>query len=372
VANCAIAPPTRNGRWGACLRAAGALLLPLAVALTAPAAAQNRVDPRFDSADLEPAPEVPAVVAPKLRFDLLEEIELPGPLAPRGPHAAGERVHIGIAGGTAVFSWGENMTLTRVEAPPEPTEDVAFGLSPDGKIRAVPRPNGFIVAEKRCAGCRRGWKKIWRIRAPGDEFARPVVSDHRVFYGTTDNRVYAVKRRSGHRVWAAEIPGRVVRPLEQVRVQAPTELATLSKKASLWLDLILVVPASGRTMIALDTRNGERVASFDLEEDEMLVGAPVVREGRVVVARQKYDANDAALLLFRLEPAGPSPFDETPQKTEPEPQTSGASSARSPGEAAGSEAASRTTTRISPARTSRGSTPRTSTTSTSSGAPGPS
>ena len=333
-----------------------ALLLLLAASCAAPAAAQTRQDPRFDSTDLEPAPEAPVEHAPQLRFDLLEEIALPGPLASSGARGAGEHIQVDAADGTAVFAWGEDLSLTRVEAAPGTAEDVPYGISPDGKVRAVPRPDGFIVAEKHCARCSKRWKKKWRIRAPGDEFARPVVSDRRVFYGTTDNRVFSVKRRNGHRVWAADIPGRVVRPLEIARVQAPPELALRGKakrKDSLWLDLILVVPASGRTLIALDARNGERVASFDLEEDEMLIGAPLAREGRVVVARQKYDAQDAALLVFRLAPAVPFlPDEQAPAASEPQ--------------------TSRTSTRISPARTSRDSLTRTSTTSTSSGAPAPS
>ena len=336
---------------------APALLFLFAATCIAPALAQTtRQDPRFDSTELEPAPDAPTEEAPQMRFDLLEAIELPGPLGPAGARGAGDRVQIEAADGTAVFSWGEDLTLTRVEGADDAAEDVPYGISPDGKVRAVPRPDGFIVAEKLCARCSKRWKKMWRLRAPGDEFARPVVTDRRVFYGTTDNRVFAVKRRNGHRVWAAEIPGRAVRPLEQVRVQVPPELALRgkTKKSSLWLDLILVVPASGRTLIALDSRNGERVASFDLEEDEMLVGAPLARQGRVVVARQKYDANDAALLVFRLAPTAPVlPEESAPEpESEPEPQTS------------------RTTTRTSPARTSRASSPRTSTTSTSSGAPG--
>ena len=299
---------------------ARAWLLLLAAACAAPAAAQTRADPRFDSADLEPAPDAPVEEAPQLRFDLLEEIELEGPLAPSGVRRAGDHVEVEAADGTAVFSWAADHSLTRVDAAPGTAEELPYGISPDGKVRAVTRADGFIVAEKHCASCGKRWKKKWRIRAPGDEFARPVVTDRRVFYGTTDNRVFAVKRRNGHRVWAADIPGRVVRPLELVRVQAPPELVARgkSKGSSLWLDLILVVPASGRTLIALDARNGERVASFDLEEDEMLVGAPLARDGHVVVARQKYEANDAALLVFRLSPAGPFPPEETAPAAEPQ------------------------------------------------------
>jgi outer membrane protein assembly factor BamB len=305
---------------------ARAWLLLLAAACAGPAAAQNRQDPRFDSTELEPAPEAPTEGAPQLRFDLLEEIELEGPLAPSGVRRAGDHVEVEAADGTAVFSWDADLSLTRVDAVPDTVPDTAeelsYGISPDGKVRAVTRADGFIVAEKLCARCSKRWKKKWRIRAPGDEFARPVVTARRVFYGTTDNRVFAVKRRNGHRVWAADIPGRVVRPLELVRVQAPPELAARGKsKDSLWLDLILVVPASGRTLIALDARNGERVASFDLEEDEMLVGAPLARDGHIVVARQKYEANDAALLVLRLSPAGPFPLEETAPA--PEPQASG-------------------------------------------------
>ena len=55
-------------------RASRALAVVAALALGAQAAAQTRIDPRFDSTDLEPAPENVAQSAPKLRFRLLEEI----------------------------------------------------------------------------------------------------------------------------------------------------------------------------------------------------------------------------------------------------------------------------------------------------------
>ena len=358
--------------WGGAPRAIRALALLLGLALCGDAAAQTRADPRFDSADLEPAPEGAEEFAPKLRFRLLEEIALPGPLGGQGPQSAGERVRIAVEGGTAVFSWGRDVEVGPVETAETTEQDPGVGLSPDGKLRCVPRPSGWIVAEKRCARCKKGWRRVWKVRAPGSEFARPVVTERRVFYGTTDNRVYSVKRRNGHRVWVAEVAGRVVRPLEAVRVEAPADYAAKSKSSSLWIDLILVVPANGRSMIALDARTGERVAVFDLPEDETLVGAPVSREGKVAVARQKYDAREAALLVFDLEPATAAPPEAPAPSADPADQVSGGSVAAAASGAAPDGPRLRTTTRISPARTSCAFAARISMTSPSSGNPGPS
>ena len=49
-----------------------------------------------------------------------------------------------------------------------------------------------------------------------------------------------------------------------------------------------------------------RVARHELPENEAFVGSPLTRGDRVAVVRQRYDASDAALLIFELTPPLPS------------------------------------------------------------------
>ena len=92
------------------------------------------------------------------------------------------------------------------------------------------------------------WRKKWKIRAPGSEFARPLITDKRIYYGATDNRVYGVKRRSGHRVWVTDVEGRAIRPLELLQVSAPPDVRFIGPRGSRTMDLVVVLPDSGRSI----------------------------------------------------------------------------------------------------------------------------
>jgi hypothetical protein len=74
---------------------------------------------------------------------------------------------------------------------------------------------------------------------------------------------------------------------------------------------VLATPDQGTTLVALDARNGAEVASFDLPEGEgKLYGSPLVTpDGKIVVARQKYEEAEASLMILDLsEPPKPSPL----------------------------------------------------------------
>jgi hypothetical protein len=138
------------------------------------------------------------------------------------------------------------------------------------------------------------------------------VTARRVFFGALDNRVYSVKRKNGHRVWAADVGGRVsgalvlwsARPAgeDDPRPGAPGPAA------------ILVVPDRRNRILALDPLSGTEVASFTLPDPESrLVGVPVkTPDGRIVAATQKYAPTDASLLVLQLDPVVPAPDETAP------------------------------------------------------------
>jgi hypothetical protein len=285
-------------RWSS-----GVILFVLGLSL-APAQTGSSDKP-FDMEELEPVPDSEADRAkPQFRFEPIAEVSLPGPLPGSEPFVDEAGIVIEVAGGFAVVSWDGVLELHSADdpLPVDPLNDVEFAFSEDGMIRCSTMPTGWIKAEKFCASCRKSWRKKWKVRAPGSDFARPLVTDKRVYYGTTDNRVYSVKRKNGHRVWATDIGGRVIRPLELLRVTAPPDLKYIGRRGTRLMDVVLVVPDSGESMVALEGRGGTRVAAYQLPENEALVGPPLTRGANVAVVRQRYDASDAAMLLFELRP----------------------------------------------------------------------
>lgn len=281
----------------------------LTVGVSIAVAQTGSSDKPFDMEEMQPVPGSEADgVKPKFRFKLIAEVSLPGPLPGSEPYLVDDRVAIEVAGGLAVVAWDGSLEL-RVSGDARSTDDgdeAAFAFSEDRRMRCSTLPEGWIKAEKYCDSCRKTWRKKWKVRAPGSQFARPLVTDKRVYYGATDNRVYSVKRRNGHRVWATDVGGRVIRPLELLTVPAPPDAKYVGKRGSRMMDLVLVLPDSGVSIIALDGRAGTRVAAHDLPDNEAFVGSPLTRDAKVAVVRQRYDARDAALLLFELRPPLPS------------------------------------------------------------------
>lgn len=294
-----------------------AIGLPLVVAQT------GTSDKPFDMEELEPVPESePGESKPQFRFNLIADVSLPGPLPGGGPSLVDDAIVIAVAGGLGVVSWDGTLELRHGDdlQLAEDGDAAVFAFSDDGKMRCSTLPDGWIKAEKRCGSCRKVWKKKWRVRAPGSQFARPLITDKRVYYGATDNQVYGVKRGNGHRVWATDVGGRVIRPLEVLRVSAPPDVRFIGPRGSRTMDLVLVVPDSGDSIIALEGRGGVRVARHELPENEAFVGSPLTQGDRIAVVRQRYDASDTALLIFELTPPlPPAPEDSFPESVASDP-----------------------------------------------------
>jgi len=133
-----------------------------------------------------------------------------------------------------------------------------------------------------------------------------VVADDRVYFGATDNRVYAVRRRNGHRLWDTDVGGRVVRS-PVIWSYAPQD-GTAEPEP---LPLLLVVPGDGSSLVVLEALTGRRVTRWTLPENGGgLVGKPLPLDGqRIALARQKYQEDEASLLVLRLAPSA-SPVSE--------------------------------------------------------------
>ncbi|HKQ59678.1 MAG TPA: PQQ-binding-like beta-propeller repeat protein, partial [Candidatus Polarisedimenticolaceae bacterium] len=132
------------------------------------------------------------------------------------------------------------------------------------------------------------WKRTFKLRLPGEGPLTPLVTPRRVFFGTPDDRVYCIKRRNGHRVWAADVPGRVRQP--PVFWKGPP------------LEAVLVVPDSGAKLIALRASDGAQLATHEIrEQDGRIVAVPAVTpDGKIVAALQRYAPEQAAVRILEL------------------------------------------------------------------------
>jgi hypothetical protein len=187
---------------------------------------------------------------------------------------------------------------------PAASPGTAWTADAKGRRRFAPFADDSIVAQRRCRGCREGWKKSWKLDVPGTTPAPPLVDDGRVFFGARDNRIYCVRARNGHRVWLADATGRVSQRL--VLWNAPETAAPAADDAPAPPSLVLVVPDGGAEMLALSGKSGREVASLRVAPGEgKLVGTPLVTpDGNVVVARQKYAESEASLMVYRVEALG--------------------------------------------------------------------
>jgi hypothetical protein len=173
----------------------------------------------------------------------------------------------------------------------------AWIVSDDGRYRFRTDPAGRVVAQRKR---RKGWKKAWKRRIAGATLAAPLVADRRVFVGSLDNQVYALRSDNGHYLWARDVGARLSHPLTwwQGRIDPPKG----SPEISAFVELLLLVPDNGAGILALDPYDGARLAMLELpnEEDRLLPPVLAAGGGKIVVAVQKYEAADAALLVFEL------------------------------------------------------------------------
>lgn len=274
-------------------------------------------------------------VAQQLRFSLVGEIQLKGPLPGQGPRVNGVLIEIPVAGGIAITpaEVGAIPEIDARQAGPE-FDPQPWALNENERRRYRALPDGRVMSERRCDRCESGWKKRWRLRVPGNTMAPPLLQRKLLFFGALDNLIYCVKARNGHQIWTADVAGRTSRPL--VYWTDGLGGATAGRKFSLSSSAILVVPDAGSEMLALDPQTGQRIAHVTLARGQgKLIGVPVVTpDGKIVVAHQKYDETEAALRVYRLGLPGVVPAPEaTTGPTEPE----NAESGPPPEDAAGGE-----------------------------------
>ena len=316
--------PAHRARGEPCYPAARAVIrallaLPLAsfLALAMPESrAQSPLYSQQPSDEFPPRTEPrPKLRLPELAFRLAATLHLPGPLAESTLRLCADQVEVEVPGGTARVRPAAEAEVQSAVAPtctpPTPgdwREDAA------GRRRFRAHPEGYLECQRRCRHCSSGWKRGYRLRVPGRVVSPPLVFEDRVFFGAMDNRVYAIEARNGHRLWLADTAGRVSWPLARFTLEAATDRDDPS--ASPVHDLVLVVPDHGRELIALAALDGERAGGVKFGEDEgKLVSGPlVVEDGRIVLAQQRYAAEDAALLVYRVEVL---PDSRAPSKTSP-------------------------------------------------------
>lgn len=253
---------------------------------------------------------------PRLSFERIAEIPLPG-LPAGDPKWIDGEVHIPLADAIAVTTLDPG-SIPRLEPPASPPaaagEDRADGtaspwvVSEDGKLRFRASPEGEVLAERRCSWCRNGWRTIWKLTVAGATVSPPLVRGPRLFFTTLANQVFAVRSDNGHRLWAADVEDRLSRPpaLWNGIIPAPAQAPPGAPGER--IDLLLVTPDEGAFIVALDPFDGSRVATHELpaSEGRFSTQAIATEDGRVVVARETYEA-EALLMVLAFElPAVPA------------------------------------------------------------------
>jgi putative pyrroloquinoline-quinone binding quinoprotein len=310
-------------------RARHALFFLLVFGIT-PARAQTYSRPTGEAPLQYPPPLPPrrGPSPPPLRFVQVAEIPVPGPLPGGSLRLEGEGVRVPLAQGEAIvpLSPGAPAQVLQDGISRDPSSNEDWTLAPDGRHRyGAPSP-GFIEAERRCRLCKRGWNRMWRVRVGAAVPSAPLVFGRRVCYAALDNQVYCLRADNGHRAWATDVGDRVSRPLALWTGPAhPEGDASVGTDGSPVLQLLLVVPDGGEALLALDTYDGRRLAAYEIpaSQGRLVSSAVVAPDGRVAVARQGYQDQEAAIEVLALvaaeeRPASgdhPAPYNNRPQET---------------------------------------------------------
>ena len=304
----------------------GGLLVLLTAAVEGTPGQQTFEDSPFDQRFLQSSVRAPgAPSGAPLGFHVLRSISLPGPLPGAGPRVVEDRIEIPVSGGLAVASW---KTATPVEVNAEaslPGPRPEWGQDPLGRYRARALASGWILVQKQCRRCDVGWRRAWKLRAVASLQTAPLVTSRSVYFGAMDNRVYGLKRRNGHRLWATDVGERVSKPLvfwagriaaapEPPPADAATSNGNPAKTAAVEpakneprggaseereIELLLVLPDVGNEMLALDSSSGRKLATY--KADGKLTGVPTIApDGSILVAVQKYKADEASLVVLEL------------------------------------------------------------------------
>jgi hypothetical protein len=239
---------------------------------------------------------------PKLRFERVSSVPLPGPL-PAAPLALREHaVVVAVAGGWASVAL-DDPTPTLGATPPTPPDPRAWVLADDGKQRYRVSDDGrVLLSETASRFARDGWSHAWKIRVASTIAAAPLVVGRRLCFATAGDEVVCLRGDNGHRLWSADVGSRVTRPLELWRGTLPIWNRRTNRVTQEALEVLIAVPDRGDAVLALDAWNGDVLATETLTAAEgwLVTGAKVVGPADVAIARQGYADEDGALLLYRL------------------------------------------------------------------------
>jgi hypothetical protein len=261
--------------------------------------------------------------ADRLTFVVMTEITLAGPLPSAGPGLVGEFIEIEVADGIARTSWiaGSPLSVEPLAGPLGHEEQSIFAkwsYDSSGLYRSQALPSGLIITQKRQRSAGSRWYKTWKLRVAGSNIAPPLLTDRRVFFGSQNNRVYGLRKRNGHQVWSTDLDQRISRRL--VHFQGQDAISEETADDALDRELILVLPDPGSRLVVLDATTGGQVAEYNLPlNGGKFIGVPVVTpDASIVVAKESYNATEAALIVLKLTPlktdvpVEPGSLDEKP------------------------------------------------------------
>jgi hypothetical protein len=278
-------------------------------------------------------PPLPARQGPQPPPIVLEwegETAVRGPLLPGPLGFENGEVLVPTADGVVGVSVdGDQAAEPRGDAAPPAARDLFdWVLAGDGRHRARALPDGGLAVEKRRKEGAR-WRRAWRLPTSSPLSSPPIPLDRRLVYATAEGSVIAVRLSNGHRLWATDLGERLSRAAEVWSASLPTSDGSAPGPAAL-VSLLLVVPDSGVALLAVDVYDGRVLARGGVPEGKgRLVSPPLLlRDGRIVVARQGYALEDAGLGFFRVrlsprEPAAgakePVPYND-PEASENSPK----------------------------------------------------
>lgn len=283
------------------------LALAVVVLLTAQAAlAQNA--PRSD--DFRPV-RTPrkGPAPPPVDFQVVARISLDSFLVDARLGVDGNGLVIAeLESGLTAIEPREGGAVTSIDDPtalagPFPTDDWVIG-GRKGKLRFRIDEDGVLHAEKRSRPTS-AWNSKWRLRFPGTDSSPPLAVGSRLYVGSSDNRVYAIKARNGHRLWVRDLGARAVRPM----AAWSGSLAVRTEPGAKTVDVrfVLVVRGDGSAAEALDPHDGKTVGTFEpAGGDDRLQGGPVVLpNGDIALVRRGWRSGDVELLVLRIETRAP-------------------------------------------------------------------
>lgn len=251
-----------------------------------------------------PLPEREGPGPPTLVLEWIGEVPFPGPARPGELRVEGGRVV--VANGDRLFSIepipGGSVERAGVVPGPAAEREPEWVYAPDREMRFAAIPERGVVAEVRRGGASERWNRAWRLRRVGSVPFPPLLLGDRLFFASSDDRIYAVRAKNGHRLWATDVGDRLSRELSLWEATVPRFGRGKEPDREVTIHLLLAVPDGGAALLVLDVHDGRIVARGTIPEGKgRLVSAPLVLEaGKIAAVRQGFALEDAALGLFRI------------------------------------------------------------------------